>query len=1081
MKCPRCQHENLAGSSFCLECGARLGLTCGSCGTDLPAGSRFCNKCGTPVSSQTAGQPRYSSPESYTPKHLAEKILTSKSALEGERKQVTVLFADLKGSLELLVDRDPEEARKLLDPVLKHMIEAVHRYEGTVNQVMGDGIMALFGAPLAHEDHALRACYAALEILASLASLNPALEVRIGLNSGAVIVRAIRNDLRMDYTAVGETTHLAARMEQLASSNAVYLTEATYRIVKSFVSVEPLGPLTVKGLANPIPVFVLRGARSPAEVGRLRSTRHRTRFVGRDRELEVLRRALDGNARGDVRIVGITGEAGIGKSRLCFEFAEQCRSRSIPVWHVGATPHGRAMPFALLLDFLRRYFEIADEDDAGAVRDKVETRLRGADRQGSDDLPLLLDLLGVAAEGSVLPVDPNLRRQTLLVALKRLVWLDSRRRFSVFVFEDLQWLDSGSEVLLDALVEAIRGAPTMLVVNFRPPYHAAWMNRSYYEQLSLSALERDAAVAVVAGLMGTDPSVRAASQQVLDRTEGNVFFIEELIRSLVESGRLAGEPGAYTWIPATAELELPATVTAVLASRIDRLSDADKETLQTAAVIGREFSAAVLSAVANVSDDVVRAALGRLVATEFLVEKPGIGNEVYAFKHPLTQEVAYQSQVLDRRRRLHAAVARALQALHRGRLDELAGLLAFHEEAAGNLRAAAASAARAAQWIGLRNSAAASGYWAKARSLLKPHAQDPETWATLLMACSQLLSLGWRQGIGAGEAAEYFDEAALLAERMNDIVSYALVVSAYGRILVARGSADEYVRQVEIARRFAEQTRRGGLQVAMLASLCQAQRMAGRLREAMAASETALARIQEVRSLETRMLGFNPHLWLLGLRAQCFMYLGRFDDARKELDTFLAGLNDGIDLALQVMPRIAYVEMAALIGDAELAARHTAAATELSARSGSPYLQVHALAAEGIARRLAGDHAKASRLFKEALALARETNSGLEYEARVLCELADAQIRMNLLPLALETAATAVDTAQQRCARVTECQAQLVLAEAHLTRPDAASVKAVQQALERAEHLIAETGAVAYEPDVQRLRLRLAALTADRR
>jgi tetratricopeptide (TPR) repeat protein len=267
----------------------------------------------------------------------------------------------------------------------------------------------------------------------------------------------------------------------------------------------------------------------------------------------------------------------------------------------------------------------------------------------------------------------------------------------------------------------------------------------------------------------------------------------------------------------------------------------------------------------------------------------------------------------------------------------------------------------------------------------------------------------------------------------------------------------------------------------MLASLCQAQRMAGRLQEAMAASETALARIQEVRSVETRMLGFNPHLWLLGLRAQCLMYLGRFDDARKELDSFLAGLNDAIDLALQVMPHIAYVEMAALTGDVELAARHTAAATELSARSGSPYLEVHALAAQGIARRLAGDHAKAGRFFEKALALARETNSGLEYEARVLCELADVQLRLNLLPLALETATAAVDTAQQRRARVTECQAQLVLAGAHLTRPDAASVTAAHQAFERAEHLIAETGALAYEPAVQHLRLRLAALTADRR
>ena len=1080
MRCPHCQRENDASAKFCQECALPLTSTCTNCSSQVSVSSKFCPACGhpMPLASTTSTTSRYRSPESYVPQHLAEKILTSRSAVEGERKQITVLFADLKGSMELLTGRDAEEARNLLDPLLKHMMDAVHRYEGTVNQVMGDGIMALFGAPLAHEDHALRACYAALEILASVDSH---LEVRIGLNSGPVIVRAIRSDLHMDYSAIGETTHLAARMEQIASPNSVYLTESTHRLVEPFVVVDPLGPTIIKGVSTPIPVFVLRSAHGPIEVGRLRSASHRTRFVGRERELDVLQRALDASAKGDVRIVGITGEAGIGKSRLCFEFAEQCRSRSIQVWHIGATPYGRVMPFALLLDFLRRYFRIGPEDVVSVLRGKVEGRLRGTDRHDSDDAALLLDLLGVADERSVPSIDPNFRRQTLLDALKRLIWLESRQRFSVFVFEDLQWLDSGSEVLLDALVEAIRAAPAVLVVNFRPPYHAPWMNRSYYEQLSLSALDGDAAVEVVMGLLGAHPSVRAVGRRVLERAEGNVFFIEELIRSLSDSGRLAGKPGAYTWMPTATEFELPATITAVLASRIDRLSDTDKDMLQTAAVVGREFSAAVLSTVATKPDDAVRAALGRLLATEFLVEKPATSNEVYAFKHPLTHEVAYQSQILDRRRRLHAAVAGALRTLHHDRLDELAGLLAFHEEAAGNLRDAAASAAQAAQWIGLRNSAAAIGYWAKARSLLKPHDRDRETWPTRLMACGQLLNLGWRQGIGASEAAEYFEEAVSLAQRLNDMVSYALVVQAYGRILVARGSADEYVRQVEIAQRLAEQTRRGGLQVTLLASLCQAQRMAGRLREAMTASEMALARIKEVRSLETRMLGFDPYLWLLGLRAQCSMYLGQFDESKKELDTLLGGLNETIDLALQVMPHIAYVEMAALIGDAKLAARHTDAAAELSARSGSPYLQVHALAAQGIGRRLAGDHAKAEEHFKEALALARETNSGLEYEGRMLCELAEVQLRMNRGPLALETAAAAVDTAQQRSARVIECQAHLVLAEVHLTRPDSASLKVVQPSLERAENLIEETGAVVYKTDLQRLQLRLAGLTLDRR
>ena len=1080
MRCPHCHEVNGPGATFCWACAVPLVAGCPNCGAQLSPGAKFCSACGHSISvspaAATGERPR--SPDTYTPQHLAEKILTSRSALEGERKQVTVLFADVKGSLERLAGRDPEEALELLDPVLQRMMTAVHRFEGTVNQVMGDGIMALFGAPLAHEDHALRACYAALEIIASL---DPAAEIRVGLHSGAVIVRAIRNDLHMDYSAIGQTTHLAARMEQLARPNSVYITETTYRLVEPFVSVEPLGPLTVKGLPDPIAAFVLRDARGPVEVGRLRSSGHRTSFVGRERELELMRRALDRSVRGDVRIVGITGEAGIGKSRLCFEFAEQCRSRSMTVWQIGATPYGRAMPFTILLDFLRRYFEIAGVDDPTAVRHKVATRLQGGHSHTSEDVPLLLDLLGVAEEKGAPAVDPNLRRQALLMALKRLIWLESRRQFTVYVFEDLQWLDSGSEVLLDALVEAVRAEPAMLVVNFRPPYHTPWMNRSYYEQISLSALDGDAATVVVGGLLGTHPSVYAVGRRVLERAEGNVFFIEELVRSLAESGRLAGEAGAYRSTTTSVEPELPVTVTAVLASRIDRLSETDKETLQTAAVIGREFSASLLSVVADEPDETVRSRLSRLVATEFIGEKPGTTSEVFSFAHPLTREVAYQSQVLERRRRLHASVARALQTFHRDRLDEHAGLLSFHEEAAGDFRAAARSAASAAQWIGLRNPAAAIGYWAKARALLKPYEDAQDAWPERLMASGQLLNLGWRQGISAAEAAEYFGECTALAQRMNDMVSYALVVQGYGRILVARGSADEYVRQVEIARQLAEQTRRAGLQVVMLASLCQAQRMAGRLPEAMTASEAALARIHELRPFEGRMLGFDLRLWLFGLRAQCLMYLGRFHDAQNELDSLITGLNDAADLALQAMPHIAYVELAALTGNGELAELHALEAGALSARSGSPYTRVYALAARGIAQRLAGDHARARALFEEALTLARETSSGLEYEARILCELADAQIRLNLPTAALETASAAVDTAHRRRARVVECQAQLVLARVQLARPDTAAIGSAQQALEQAQHLIDETGALAYRPEVERLRLRLGGLTSDSR
>jgi class 3 adenylate cyclase len=368
MHCPRCQHDNPVGSNFCLRCGAGLGVTCSACSTSLPAASQFCNKCGNPVRGHATSESRFSAPESYIPKHLAEKILTAKSALEGERKQVTVLFADLKGSMELLADRDPEEARTLLDPVLERMMEAVHRYEGTVNQVMGDGIMALFGAPLAHEDHAVRACYAALDMQSALRrhteSLRTAqgvsVQIRVGLHSGEVVVRAVGSDLRMDYSAVGQTTHLAARMEQLATPGTTLVTGATVGLAEGYVEVRPLGPVPVKGLAAPVETYELVGA------GPLRSrlgaaaARGLTQFVGRTRELEQLREALGRAAAGHGQAIALVGEPGVGKSRLIWEMTHSHRIHGWLVLHAGAHAYRQATPYGPVIDLLRRHCRIED-------------------------------------------------------------------------------------------------------------------------------------------------------------------------------------------------------------------------------------------------------------------------------------------------------------------------------------------------------------------------------------------------------------------------------------------------------------------------------------------------------------------------------------------------------------------------------------------------------------------------------------------------------------------------------------------------------------------------------------------------
>jgi class 3 adenylate cyclase len=370
MQCPRCQQDNPPHARFCLGCGACLTLACGSCGAELPGGARFCLQCGEAVAASSSAPARSSLPETYTPKHLAEKILSSKAALEGERKQVTVLFADLKGSMELLADRDPEEARKLLDPVLERMMEAVHRFEGTVNQVMGDGIMALFGAPVAHEDHAVRACYAALRMQESVVqyaegvfrSHGVPIQIRVGLNSGDVVVRAIGSDLHMDYTAVGQTTHLAARMEQMATPGSILLAPATLQLAEGYVQVAPRGPVAVKGLPDPVEVYTLTRASAQRSRLHVAAARGLTRFVGRDAEIEQIRRALALAREGRGQVVAIVGEPGVGKSRLVYEFTHSHRTQDWLVLEAGALSYGKATSYLPVIDLLRAYFKIRERD-----------------------------------------------------------------------------------------------------------------------------------------------------------------------------------------------------------------------------------------------------------------------------------------------------------------------------------------------------------------------------------------------------------------------------------------------------------------------------------------------------------------------------------------------------------------------------------------------------------------------------------------------------------------------------------------------------------------------------------------------
>jgi class 3 adenylate cyclase/tetratricopeptide (TPR) repeat protein len=688
MQCPRCQAENREGRRFCAKCAAPLAVTCPSCGFSNEPGEHFCGGCAAPLTvASRPPEPTSIPPQVYTPKHLAEKILTSKSALEGERKQVTVLFADLKGSMELLADRDPEEARKLLDPVLEHMIEAVHCYEGTVNQVMGDGIMALFGAPLAHEDHAVRACYAALRMQDTVKGYaegvrrehGVTLRIRVGLNSGEVIVRAIGSDLHMDYTAVGQTTHLAARMEQLADPGSILLTPQTLALAEGFIQVAALGPMAVRGLPAPVEVYELTGVSAVRSRLQATATRGLSRFVGRDAEMEQLRRVLGQARQGHGQVAALVGEPGVGKSRLVFELTHSHRVEGWLVLEASSVSYGKATSYLPVIDLLKGYCGVGDRDTYRGIREKVTGKLLTLDRALEPTLPALLALLDVPVEDlQWQALDPPQRRQRTLDAIKRLVLREAQSRPLMVIFEDLHWIDSETQALLDTLVESLPTAQLLLLVSYRPEYSHAWGSKTFYTQLRLDTLPPETMGALLDGLLGSDGSLAPLKTLLAATTGGNPLFLEESVRTLVETKALLGEPAAYRLAQPIETIQVPATVQAILAARIDRLPPADKRLLETAAVIGKDVPFPLLQAIAGESAETLRRGLSHLQTAEFLYETRLFPDLEYTFKHALTHEVAYGSLLHDRRRRLHGEIVDSIERLYPDRLGEHTDRLGHH-------------------------------------------------------------------------------------------------------------------------------------------------------------------------------------------------------------------------------------------------------------------------------------------------------------------------------------------------------------------------------------------------------------------
>jgi class 3 adenylate cyclase/tetratricopeptide (TPR) repeat protein len=897
MKCPRCQQENEAGAKFCEECAAPLARTCGNCGRQLSATAKFCPECAHPASPAAPAPTaqRFISPESYTPKHLAEKILTSKAALEGERKQVTVLFADLKGSMELLADRDPEEARKLLDPVLERMMEAVHRYEGTVNQVMGDGIMALFGAPVAHEDHAVRACYAALRMQDAVRQYSVELrraqglevQIRIGLNSGDVVVRSIGSDLRMDYSAVGQTTNLAARMEQLAAPGSIRLTAETVHLGEGFVQVTSLGPVPVKGLAEPVEVFELVGAGAARTRLEAAARRGLTRFVGRNAELEQLRDALDRASLGRGQVVAVVGEPGVGKSRLFWELLHSHRVHGWLIVQSASVSYGKATAYLPVIELLRGYFEIESRDDPRKIREKVTGKVLTLAPALAPVVPAILALLDVPVdEASWQALDPLQRRQQTLDAVKRLLLRESEIQPLVVVFEDLHWIDSETQTVLDSLVESLPAARLLLLVNYRPEYGHAWGGKTYYRQLRIDPLPPESADELLEALLGTDAALAPLKQLLVARTEANPLFLEESVRTLVETLALIGERGGYRLTRPVEHLTIPASVQAILAARIDRLAPEAKRLLQAAAVIGKDVPMPLLLAIADAPEPEVRAELTRLQAAEFLYETRLFPDLEYTFKHALTHEVAYGGLLHERQRALHARITEAIEQLAPERVGEQAERLAHHalrgelwEKAVGYLRQAGLRAmARAAYRevvAHLEQALAAMPHLAETRETVEL------TIDIRIDIRNALNPLGERARMG-----EHLHEAEALARRLGDQRRLGRITTF---MVIQRLATGDYAEAIEFGQEaltIARDLDDRPIEVSATTFLGMTHLARGDFREAIALLERNVALEGDLRYERFGAPGIQ---WALSaaLLADALSQLGRFDEAFEHADAAL--------------------------------------------------------------------------------------------------------------------------------------------------------------------------------------------------
>jgi predicted ATPase/class 3 adenylate cyclase len=1018
MRCANCGFENLSGARFCESCGTVLARACPRCGHEASPSARFCSACGaslaeapaTPAAPPSADARPSPAPIHYTPRHLVERIRAEQAAMEargetaGERKMVTALFADMAGSTALIHDLDPEEAHRLIEPVVALMMEAVHYYEGYVAKSLGDGILALFGAPIAHEDHPQRALYAALRMQEAMRRHSDRirlekgipLQIRVGVHTGEVVVRSIRtDDLHTDYDPVGHTIHIASRMEGIATPSSVLVSDATQRLTEGYFEFKALGATQVKGIPEPLVVHEVRGPGALRTRLQLAAHRGLARFVGRDDELAHLHAALEQARAGHGQVVAVVGEAGVGKSRLFHEFKEHTRHDCL-VLETFSVSHGKAFAYLPLIELLKNYFQIGATDDERRCREKVMGKVLALERGLEDLVPYLLYLLGIGERGSALAeMDPQIRRDRTFDAIVQLLTRESRDQPIELLFEDLQWLDRETEAFLACLIERAASARILLLANYRPEYEPAWCVARHCTQLRLEPLGPAEAQGLLTALLGGDATLDPLKRLIQEKTEGNPFFIEEVVQTLAEEKSLLGEPGRYRIAQTPAELHIPTTVQGVLAARIDRLPVTEKELLQVLAVIGKEFPFSLLQCICigqvAQTDNDLRELLARLEASEFIYERPAFPEVEYSFKHALTQEVAGHSLLTQRRNVLHERTAQAIENLFPTRISDYCSELAHHYSLSGNIPKAVEYLERASQQA-LRHSAHqdAMRHLSAALELLK---RLPATPARDQRELALLLSLGPAlmagQGYGAPDVAVTYRRALELCEQTGDTSQLFAVHLGLRIHYISRA---EYTAARELGERMlrmARHARDSGLLVEAHSSLGACLYFLGEFGTARAHQERTLAIYDPVRHQAHAFAhGVDPSVRALNYLSVTLWHQGYPDQARQRSLEALAQAQKiayGPTLAFA----LAYAsELHQLRGEVSLSRERAEAAMTLSEEQGLPYWLAWGTALRGWALARENQPEEGIAQMRQGLA-AQLANGGEEARSYFLALLAE--------------------------------------------------------------------------------------------